>query len=390
MELKELATRLVGFNTVSNRETEEIADFISNYLEGLGFKITQHKYFNGDVPKVNVIAQKGAGASRLALSGHMDTVPFDGSWKINSDPLVLTCFNGKYYARGISDMKLFLAMAMKAGEAVPVDSLKHPFSLCFTSDEEVGCIGVKDLVKKKGIHVADFVIIGEPTDLVPINAHKGYMYIAVELFGKRSHSSRPWEGISIIPALKTVLEKISLFENEMKKIKDDRFEPDFPTINLGVITTDEIKKQRNGQKVEVKVIKSIKNIIPGYCRLEIEIRPVPGQNPVDIFSVLRACIGEKVKDVEIKVAFVRAPTPPMETARDSLVVKIAEELSGKKSLAVPFNTEGGVFNSNSSHSVIWGPGSIEQAHKDDEFVLEKYFDPKIIDMYAQAIRKICC
>jgi acetylornithine deacetylase len=395
MDLMTLTKKLVGFNTVSKgASTFGIADFISEYLEGVGFKIERHPYFNetDGHNKVNLIARKGEGKTRLALSGHMDTVDFEGCWdqKASDNPLEIKLGfhnlhpKGVYYARGISDMKLFLAIAMKAGEAIGEHELKHGFALCFTSDEEVGCLGARRLIRS-GTHIADYIIIGEPTEMVPIYAHKGYIYPVFELIGKKGHSSHPKNGISTIPALIEVLERLSIFEDKLQGIRDSRFDPPYPTLNIGVITTD----RYSARKKEFE-IKSMKNMFAEYCRIEMEVRPIPGQDSDEILGILKEAIGTKHGHVQIKCKKTRRPTPPMETSPDSPIVKIAEKITGKKAITVAYNTEGGVFNRNGSHSLVWGPGSIKQAHTRDEFVEQKYLQDEIVDIYIRAIREMCC
>src|SRR6056297_2286755 len=169
MKLIELTEKLVGFDTVSNNSNKEMADFLSEYLESKGFKIETYPYKDAEnQKKINLIARKGGEESKLALSGHMDTVPYKGNWEINSDPLELTEFNGNFYGRGAVDMKHFIALAIKAGEKINETGLKYPFCLCFTSEEEIGCKGARNLLKEHSAHVAENIIIGEPTDLKPI------------------------------------------------------------------------------------------------------------------------------------------------------------------------------------------------------------------------------
>lgn len=376
MDTVELAKKLISFNTVSNESTQDISDFISNYLEDHGFLIKRHYYELKGVKKVNVIAKKGNGHPRLAFSGHMDTVPFDIS-KWNTDPLELTLMGNKYYGRGACDMKGFLAIAMKAGAKIKSSELKKPFALIFTSDEEVGCIGAKKLVKDKG-KIADMIVIGEPTELAPFILHKGYMFICVELFGKRGHSSRPDDGFNVIElALSSVLKKIEMFKKHLMAIQDERLEPPFPTLNVGVVTTGD---------------NSAKNIIADYCRLELDLRPVPGQDVQELFHTFSNFItnnSDEMNGVRIKVSYGRAPTFPMETDRESLIVREVEKISGEKATSTSFNTEGGVFNSTGAHSVIYGPGSIEQAHKVNEFIHGHYFSDKNVRKYFNLIHTIC-
>lgn len=395
MNLQELTGKLVGFNTVSSASgTQEMADFISNYLENAGFRIQTYPYVNESdgYKKVNLIARKGEGETRLALSGHMDTVDFNGSWDEHfGNPLELALRKtqehpkGIYCGRGVADMKLFLAIAIKAGEAIAAKDLKYPFALCFTSDEEVGCLGARKLVKTAG-RIADYMIVGEPTEMVPVYAHKGYIYPCLEFFGKKGHSSNPHNGLSVIPALAEVLKIIASLEERLKGIKDYRFFPPYPTLNVGVVST-------NGYyldgRTKVQVVSS-KNTLAEYCHLEMEIRTIPGQDSDEVLNVVNELVGSKIGKVEVKFKKTRRPTPPMETPPDSFVVKTAEEISGRKAITQPYNTEAGIYNKGGARSIVWGPGSIAQAHTKQEYVDAKYFRPEIVETYIKTIRKICC
>ncbi len=395
MDLQELTGKLVGFNTVtSGSSTQEMADFISNYLESAGFRIETYPYINETegLKKVNLIARKGEGESRLALSGHMDTVGFKGSWDEHfSNPLELTLRNtqkypkGIYCARGVADMKLFLAIAMKAGEAIEAKDLKYPFALCFTSDEEVGCLGARKLVKAAG-RIADYIIVGEPTEMIPVYAHKGYAYPYIELIGEPAHSCNQTKGISVIPALSLVIRKISDLEKKLKGIRDYRFNPPYPTINVGVVSTD--GEYHNG-RTKVQVVSS-KNMLAEFCKLEMEIRTLPGQDSGEVLNVLKEMIGTEIGKVNVRFKKKRQSSPPMVTLSDSFVVKTAEEISGSKAITQPYNTEAGIFNKGGARSIVWGPGCIFQAHTKQEFVEAKYFRPEIVETYIKTIRRICC
>ncbi|MEK9151514.1 MAG: acetylornithine deacetylase [Patescibacteria group bacterium] len=374
--------RLIGMNTVSHRSTREIADFVCNYLEPFGFTIEQHVYRlkdvekKADVEKVNVIARKGGDDLHLALAGHMDTVPFkQDEWR--TDPLELTKMGDKWFGRGTCDMKGFLALAMIAGSRISVSQLKRPFGLVFTSDEEVGCIGAKKLIRDKG-RVAEMYIIGEPTEFQPFILHKGYMYISIELRGKGGHGSRPADGINAVErGLLPILGKIEKFKRHLGDIVDIRLDPPYPTLNIGVVSTGE---------------NSAKNMIADYCRVELEIRPVPGQDVHEMFHAFSNYLTdgeERVDGVGVKVAFKRAPTPPMETSREALVVREVERMCGHTACSTSFNTEGGVFNASGAHSVICGLGSIQQAHQPNEFVHEKYLTDAMVEKYIATILNIC-
>lgn len=379
MKLFDLTKKLVSFNTVSpTASTRDIADFVSNYLERAGFTIEQYPYVTDGKEKVNVVARKGGSESFLALSGHMDTVPFnEHDWKLSRNPLELREVCGKAYGRGVTDMKSFLAIAMEAGTMVQTSELKKPFALCFTSDEEVGCVGARKLVREQKVRVAEHIVIGEPTEMIPVYLHKGYIYLAVELFGKKGHSSDPNKGKSVIDlALVPVLNRLFTFKRKLESTTDDRFDPPYPTMNIGAISTPG----------------SSKNIVPSYCKIELDIRPVPGQDPEELFSVLRDYVQngiEEMTGIKVKVWYARKHSPPMETPLDSPLVRAAVEASGREATTASYNTEGGIFNTGGTHCVIWGPGSIREAHKPDEFVEMKYLDERMVDIYAAFIRRMC-
>lgn len=397
MKLIEIAEKLVGFNTVSQTlSTRRIADFISEYLEKTGFKVQQYPYVNESekLEKVNIVATKGSNdifGGRLALAGHMDTVKFkEEKWNEKTKPLNLTPIRGRsgpvYVGMGIADMKLFLAIAMKAGEDVSTRELKHPFSLIFTSDEEVGCLGARKLIRQN-LKLPEFVVIGEPTEMIPVNLHKGYMFVLVEIGEEiedereQKHSSDPEKGTnSIYAGLRPILDKLEVFQQKLKKITDSRFKPYpiYPTLNVGVVTTGS---------------EAAKNIIPNYCKIELDIRPIPGQDSEEILDILKSFITDglpELNGLSVKVRFARKFTPPMETPSESLIVHVIEELTGEKAGSVCFNTEGGVYNANGAQTVICGPGSIKQAHKPNEFVEMKYVQNNIVEMYSELIKKICC
>jgi len=220
MDTIELARRLISHHTVSDvTSTQKIADFIGNFLEPHGFVIEQHSYERDGYKKVNVIARMGDADAdiKLALSGHMDTVPFDET-KWNSNPLDLVDReDGRLYGMGACDMKGFIAVAMQAGIRMKKADLAFPFALVFTSDEEVGCIGARKLVSDKG-NIAEMFVIGEPTEFTPFILHKGYMFVRITLTGVRGHSSRPNEGRNVIErALPTVTERLSGFKTAITR-----------------------------------------------------------------------------------------------------------------------------------------------------------------------------
>lgn len=409
MSTEELTRRLVSFDTVSIAEkggdrvtqsTRPIADFVSEYLEAGGFKVWQLPYTTDKVEKVNLVAFKGGQEPLLALSGHMDVVPV-GEWRVKSDPFELTRIGDKFYGRGAADMKLFDAIAMLAGCAVSAESLKQPFALYLTSDEEVGCLGVKQLLKRpsgrgevqsefkvhasrqKEVPIPKYTVIGEPTELVPMYMHKGYMFLRINIettIKKAGHSSDPSSGKSVIKTgLPEVLSALTALEKALQGIEDGRFEVPFPTINPGVIG--------------MIGTGAAKNVLATGCWVDMEVRPLPGQDPDDLLQAVRETVRRAthhLEGIKVHAGYRRSPTPSMETAVDSPVVQTAASLWGETPATVSYNTEGGTFNRYGAQSVIFGPASIAQAHKPDEFAHARWFEPKIVDLYAEFIRRFCC
>jgi acetylornithine deacetylase len=424
MNLLELAEKLVAFDTVSKKTTLPMAAFASQYLQDLGFEIEEYPYKTEGVCKVNLIARKGGSDSRLVLAGHMDTVPAGSEWKSNA--WTLTRKDNVFCGLGIADMKFFLAVAMKASEEFRSAKLHHPFALCFTSDEEVGCLGAKklvDAVRARGRKIGDYVVIGEPTQSQPIFAHKGYIYLEVSVEalqdehsreGKKdnsAHSSDPRKTTNAVEKTMTVvMEELRKFKERIEQISDPRFDPDYPTMNIGgnIIIGRRPKPEKEGKveagsEKEEKVQKLIldkfsKNIIPRGYTIESDIRFVPGQDPEELIHILKVNITDRIarikttvlnEDFRVTVRGKRRAGYPMETPRTSRIVTLAEEISGSAAGTTPYNTEGHIFNKAGSQTLIWGPTDIGQAHNDNEYVPAELFDEKTIQPYVRLIRAMC-
>lgn len=431
-ELRQLTAKLVSRDTSSDavdptkdNSTREMANDIAEYLRARGFKITEYSYYpdypsiggnsetertSKKVEKVNLIASKGGDHPILALSGHMDTVQVDPEkWQPKSEALDLTLSDGRFYGRGAVDMKAFLAIAMVAGSRINESELKAPFALYFTSDEEIGCIGIRRLFGllgneggSKDVPVPKYVVIGEPTQMVAINAHKGYIYLAVKMHGRGGHSSNPDMGRNAIELLvPAIVGQLNRIATKLRYItdKEERFYPNWPTMNQGKMYTDK---------------DASKNKIAEECTIEFEIRTVPGQDEKEATWVVKQAVLAVVKrlnldnDVYAEVTQMRNPTPPMVTNVCSPVVQACRSLretmsdlpaindlrgiktTSNGNISVNYNTEGGMFNSLESQSVIWGPGSITQAHTENEYIDERYLREDVVDQYANLIRQFCC
>lgn len=177
-----------------------------------------------------------------------------------------------------------------------------------------------------------------------------------------------------------VFDKIKIFQKKLKAINDLRFQnsPTYPTLNVGIATTG---------------TEATKNIIPNYCEIELDIRPIPGQNPEEIFEIFKNFLTDGLPEfngLPVNIKLAKKFTPPMETPKHSMIVRAVAKISGKTTGSACFNTEGGVYNVHGSQTIIFGPGNIEQAHKPNEFIEEKYCRDTTIEMYKKLIKEICC
>jgi acetylornithine deacetylase len=352
--LRTSLAELVALDTTSSRSNVPLVDLAQARLEAAGFRAERLPYRDeAGVEKVNLVAVKGGdgGEERaaLALVGHTDCVPHDAAW---TDALRLTERDGKLYGRGACDTKGFIACALHAvtHHAGP---LRAPLMVVLTADEELGCEGAKHLVAA-GKGRARHAIVGEPTSLVPVRAHKGYCLAEVEVLGREGHSSYPDEGASAIFRAGRFLQRLEvLARTRLREERDEAFEPPFTTVNVGIIS---------GGKAA--------NVIAGACRFWVEWRPIPRQPRERVLELLEGLREELVRDepgYEARIRLVRAE-PAVDTRADAEVVRLLAELSGHAPITVPFGTEAPQLTELGAQAVVFGPGDIRVAHQTGEHV----------------------
>lgn len=377
MDVLALTRELVGFNTVSANSNELFARRLSDLVQGLGFQVTEQKIVDkAGQTKLNLIArradQHGGLEGGLLLSGHMDTVPFRPDQKATLAPFME---GSRLYGRGTCDMKGGIAAILEAAEQARGLALKAPLTLAFTCDEEVGCLGAKALIGHPDVK-SRYAIIGEPTSLTPRRMHKGYYAARLVLTGKAAHSSDPAKGASAIRALGRVLVGIEAMETALKSLPAsvDRaaFVPEFATLNVGL--------------VEGGVAR---NVIPESASFTLEVRPLPGQDMKKFFAQVEAVARKTAGTVGVQVRMEMATTDnAMVTPAGSDVVTFLEKWSRSVAGSISFSTEGKEFNQMGMESVIFGPGSIDKAHQEDEYVPIEELG-KASDAYFDAIKHFC-
>lgn len=254
------------------------------------------------------------------------------------------------------------------------EDLTEPLIILATADEESTMAGARELVKL-GKPKARHAVIGEPTSLRPINAHKGMMMEAIHLLGKSGHSSDPAYGISALEGMHNVITTIKQWRDELQaEYRDERFALPIPTLNLGHI--------HGGDNP---------NRICGHCELHIDLRPLPGMDITQLQNSLRKRIEASIKEtgLALNIEHLFGGIPAMETPTTATIIQAAEKFTGHSSESVAFGTEGPFLQQLGMETVILGPGNIAQAHQPDEFLGLDQLKPTR-DLIRNLVTQLCC
>jgi acetylornithine deacetylase len=357
----EMVRRLVGFDTTSRGSNLALIEFVRSYLDSHG--VASELVFDETGNKANLYATLGApGVGGIMLSGHTDVVPVDGQdW--HSDPFTVLARDGKLFGRGTADMKSFIAVVLALLPQLAGRSLRMPLHLALSYDEEVGCRGVRRLIAA----IAErpdrprLCIVGEPTMMQPVTGHKGKRSFRCRVHGFECHSALAHLGVNAIEA---AAELVALLKAMARRRRDagpfdPEYIPPYTTIQTGVI--------HGGTAL---------NIVPKDCSFDFEFRLLPGEDPDAGISELRAFAENRllpemqVIRAEAAIEFEELSAfPGLDTADDAEITRLVAALTGANGTAkVSFGTEGGLFQQAGIPTVVCGPGSIEQAHKPDEFI----------------------
>ena len=352
---------LVSFDTTSYRSNLELIDYVREYLKGHGVESILD--FNEEKTKANLYAIVGpTDRSGIALSGHTDVVPVEGQdW--TSDPWQLTEKNDLIYGRGATDMKGFIAVALAAVPEMLSAELHKPIHLCLSYDEEVGCLGVRTLLEYLSVqsNPPQACFVGEPTEMQVVIGHKGNLATHCRVKGHACHSSLAPQGVNAVEyAAKAIAFLSGMARRKQQEGPfDSAFDVPHTTVHTGVI--------RGGVQV---------NIVPADCEFQFEFRNLPADDPAAMLSEVQAFARDKLepgmKKIDPETGFQwreRSSYPGLDTADDADIVALAQRLSGStETRKVSFGTEAGSFDRIGIPSVVCGPGSIQQAHKPDEYV----------------------
>ena len=352
----DLLARLVGFDSVSRSSNLPLADFLCQYLDRPGVSIQRNP--SPDSGKTNLVITIGPeGDERrkgLVLSGHMDVVPADEpDW--HSDPFVLTESGESYVGRGASDMKGFLAIAANAAARLDPKELIHPLVFLFTYDEEVGTIGAKhfaDTWPDAGM-MPKSTIIGEPTSLHAIRMHKGHMAIRLVVEGAPAHSGYPHLGRSAIEPVGRMIVALTDLRTKLASEHPPNREhfPEVPFVPLNIAQVS------GGSAI---------NVVPDLCELNIGFRLLPKMESGPLLERIRETIRDALGDTQYDLE-VRYESPPMLLREDAHVYQtLCRHIGQEDTHSVSYATDAGWLQTMGFECVIWGPGSIEVAHKPNE------------------------
>jgi len=359
----EMIEKLVAFDTVSRNSNLELIDFVADYLSEYG--VSAEKIYNDDRTKANLFATVGPDVKGgIVLSGHTDVVPVDGQpW--DTDPFQIVEKDGKLFGRGTSDMKSFSAIALALVPEMIEKGLKKPIHFALSYDEEIGCLGsprmIAEIVEKEIKPRA--VIVGEPTMMDIVTAHKGIVGLKTKITGREAHSSLVEDGVSAVMTGANLVNFIAnmMAENKEKAVPNSDYSdsPAYTTLHVGVI---------NGG--------TAMNIISRECEFVWDIRYVAEDDPQDfikrfndyceteILPAMRMVAPECTIETEI-VSATAALGPENEGEAEMLCKK----LTGKNDThAVSYAAEAGQFQNAGFSTVICGPGSIGIAHQPNEYI----------------------
>ncbi len=361
--LMSILADLIGFDTTSRNSNLELIRYVEDYLSQHGVQSTLVHDDSGH--KANLYATIGpAELGGVMLSGHTDVVPVDGQrWA--SDPFVLERIDDKVFGRGSADMKGFIACVLEWVPEMVAASLATPIHIALSYDEEVGCIGVRrllDLMEKMPV-VPSMAIIGEPTNMEIVVAHKGKRGIRVNVRGASAHSAYPTEGVNAIEVAAQLIAHISEVQQDIEK--NGPFDPGYrvphTTLHVGTV--------RGGTAL---------NIVPNECSFDFEIRHLPEHEIDPLIDTIQRYARDnleptmRLKNPDCGIDFTELfGYPALFTAPDAPVVAFVRSLLeyDRAVEQISFGSEAGLFSRRIGiPAVVCGPGSILQAHRPDEYV----------------------
>lgn len=361
MTTRDLLAQLIQFDTVSRNPNKALMDFLVHWLAERGIAATLIP--NQDGSKANLYASTGpAHTPGVMLSGHTDVVPIDGQqWTVPA--FELTERDNRYYGRGTTDMKGFVACALTLMAKAQTQPLKQSLHLALSYDEEIGCVGVRSLIDHLHHKTQQpwLCIVGEPTQMNVATRHKGKCAVRVTFTGREGHSALAPHALNAIHLANDFINLLRELQHQLAEpyAAESSTEIPYTTLHAGLIT--------GGTAL---------NMVPGHCRVDFEIRNAAGDNALTILDTIKQRTEESMTIHRQQFAEAGATFellneyPGLDTPQESQAVQFVKSLTGANGCTeVAFGTEAGLFSERLSiPAVVCGPGSMAQGHKADEYI----------------------
>ena len=372
----ELLEQLIGFDTVSDQSNLGLVERVEAYLGGEGIAFTRVPNAAGD--KAALFATVGpVQDGGVLLSGHTDVVPVKGQ-RWTGDPFAMREDGGRLWGRGSCDMKAFDAICLAMLPVFRDAGLKRPIHLLLSYDEEIGCLGSLDTIARFGVDLPRpaICIVGEPTEMKVVNAHKSIASYVTTVYGKEAHSSNPALGANAIEGACALVTELYRLQARLEAEGDPSglFDPGFSTVHVGTIEGGHAR-----------------NILARECRFGWEFRGLPGTDQKTAISHIedfaaRAVLPRLTRHAEASIEHERhVEVPGLAADEGSAAEVLAKRLARSNEVGTEsFATEAGQFQRNGIPTIVCGPGSIRQAHQPDEFITLEQVDAGLAFMQRLA------
>jgi acetylornithine deacetylase len=389
--LYEVARRLVAFDTVSSHSDTAAMKYLAGELAAHGYQTALQPVELLGVSQSNLVAWIGPPRrDGLIISGHVDTVPFEGQPGWTREPLRLERAGERIFGRGTSDMKGFIAQCLDAATKLDSSRLARPLVFVFTASEEVGCLGAEKVAPALKQVLGEMPVprlawIGEPTSYEVRHAHKSIVLFDVKVRGIGGHSGAPARGVNAIAVMGRVIEAIGRYQEKRRTNPSAAFAAVFPDSPYDVLNFGTIQ---GGLAL---------NMIAEECTLRVSYRSLPDADPLDVHrEIARRLAALKTHDfasrdhsaaIEVGPATV---VPPLNSPRGTALERVLFNVTGARdSGGALFGTDGGWFSGSGIVSLICGPGDLDQAHQPDEFIRREPFENGSA-IVSKVIEPMCC
>jgi acetylornithine deacetylase len=387
----EVLDRLTAFNTVSTLSNVAAAEYLAEHLDDHGFKCALHQIDVGDVRQANLLAWMGpAVADGLIISGHTDTVPFEGQPGWNRDPLRMEVADDRIYGRGASDMKGFLAQCVEVARTLDASRLRRPLIFVFTASEEVGGEGAKRISPELQHLLGDvpqpsLAWIGEPSSYRVIRAQKSIATCSVTVSGRGGHSGMPEQGVNAIAVMGKVINALGSLQAERRLARDAELAALFPDSPYDVMNFGTI----SGGLAH--------NIIAEECTLKVSYRSLPNADPMKLYRDIENLIsaidphdyGSPNHRATITLSTPLVLPPMIAQAGTTLEQALFAVTGTDRAEGALYWTDGGWFAREGIQTLICGPGEFEQAHRPNESIARGAFEAGPA-MIRNVIDRLCC